>query len=180
MMPIDPRELAADVKTDLAGLNELFAQLSGTTLARIPRAVEDVPDFLTLTAGLLGSLTLLQAALFTRIVKGQARLAFDREPPWAVDFLSGWSRLPDRQPAARRVEPRLRSLLDGLNARITYLTEEAFASLPPDPEDVPEFLALVLLLERHLTWYLEPSLLARLWPDRWHRPPSSQSGGPTG
>jgi hypothetical protein len=170
MAPRDPGQLADTVKADLGALNDLFARLSGKTLARIPQGVGELPDYVTLTVSLLGALTMLQSALFSRIVRGQARLVFDREPPWAANYLSGWARLPARQAAVKRVEPRLRSLLAGLHDRIAYLDEETFANLPPDPEDVPEFLALVLLLERHLTWYLEPSLIGRLWPDRWHLP----------
>jgi hypothetical protein len=169
MARTDPRELADRVKADLVVCNDLFAELSLVTLGKVPLAAEDVPDFLTLTAGLLSSLLMLQQALLERIVRGQARLSFDREPPWAAAVLDGWARLPKRQPAARRVEPRLRSLLAGLNNRIAYLDEESLANLPPDPEEVPELLARVMMLERHLSWYLEPSLLQRLWPDRWRQ-----------
>jgi hypothetical protein len=163
----DPRALADDVKADLTALTGLFAPLSGATLARVPVAAEDVPAFLTLTAGLLNSLTMWHEVLLERILRGEARLSFDREPPWAADVLSAWARLPKRQPAARRVEPRLRSLLESLHQRIAYLDSETLAALPPDPAEIPELLARIVMLERHLTWYLEPSLLARLWPDRW-------------
>jgi hypothetical protein len=163
----DPRALADAVTADLTALNGLFASLSGATLARVPVAVEDVPAFLTLTAGLLGSLTMWHQALLERILRGEAGLSFDREPPWAAEVLSGWARLPRRQPAARRIEPRLRSLLASLNQRIAYLDSETLKALPPDPAEIPETLARIVMLEGHLTWYQEPSLLARLWPDRW-------------
>jgi hypothetical protein len=166
----DTRELTARLRADLTALNDLFSRLSGATLLRVPAAVEDIPRFVTLVSGLLGSLTMLHQALLERIVRGRARLSFDREPPWAEDVLSGWARLPDRQPPARRVEPKLLSLLTDLNDRIAYLDKESLANLPPDPEELPELLAQVLMLERHLTWYLEPSLLTRLWPDRWKTP----------
>jgi hypothetical protein len=163
----DPRALADAVTANLTALTALFASLSGATLVRVPVAVEDVPAFLTLTAGLLSSLTMWHQALLERILEGEARLSFDREPPWAAEVLSGWARLPKRQPAARRVEPRLRSLLESLNQRIAYLDSETLQALPPDPAEIPELLARIVMLERHLSWYLEPSLLTRLWPDRW-------------
>jgi hypothetical protein len=169
MQPLDRKELAAAVRADITALNDLFAQLSGATLARVPVALADVPLFLTLTSGLLNTLAMWHQSLLERILRGEARLAFDREPPWAEDILTGWARLPKRQPAARRVEPRLRSLIDGLDRRIAYLDTATLETLPPDPDEVPELLARVLTLERHLSWYLEPSLLARLWPDRWRQ-----------
>ena len=160
-VPGTPAELTREIKALLDELRALLVTLSGETLLKIPADPERLAPFGRGVASAIGSLAMFNEALLRRLLSSGQALPAVQGPPWASEVFE-WARLPDRQPRRRVVEQRLDGLLDRVNRRIGYLDEETMMSVPDDPGELTEFLSLSIVVQHHLSWYLDTACLPRM------------------
>lgn len=152
-MPSDILKLSQEVLETLRELRGLFSRLGASTLGKIPLDAEQIPSFGREVASMVVTLNIHNRFLLRRVFRGDAVLG-GPEPSWFADAVA-WVRLPDRQPRARIVERKLRMLLENLNQQIGCLDDETLMQVPPQPEEIPEFLTLSIMVQSHLAWYLD-------------------------